>query len=124
MNPRETIMVIVAVMMTVLSSCETVTTERYGIDLPVSPGATGASTIEVDFTVSAISLTGSISATEGSIMAEVMSPSGAVVFSVTAGSPGEIIIDRSFPVEEGVWRLHYLSLNGKGHLSMHLELTR
>ena len=117
-------MIIVAVAITVMSSCETVASEKYGVDLPVGPGATGASTIEVDFTVSAISLTGRISVTEGSIMAEVMSPSGAVVFSVTAEAPGEIIIDRSIPVEEGEWRLHYLSLNGTGHLSMHLELTR
>lgn len=124
MNFREIILIMVAVAMTLLSACEPLATDRYGFDLPVGPGSEGNSTATVGFTVSSIRLTGSISASEGALFAEVMSPSGAVVFTVTVEAPGDVQIDRSLPVENGEWRLRYFSLDGKGYIRLHLNLVR
>ncbi|MCU0459444.1 MAG: hypothetical protein MUE37_10200 [Bacteroidales bacterium] len=124
MNLKETKLVFLAVLLTFLSSCETIPADRYGIDLPVGPGATGSTVAAVDFSVSSLRLTGSIDVTEGTILAEVMSPSGAVLFSVTVNAPGEMHLDRSFPAGEGEWRLRYMSLNGTGYIHLHLYLVR
>lgn len=124
MNVKMTIILGVAVAIALISSCETGSLNRSGFDLPVSEGATGESTTEVEFTVDALSLTGIVSAASGSVMAELLSPSGAVVFSVTVVAPGEMKVERSFPVEGGVWRLRYLSLNGTGYIRMHLNVIR
>jgi hypothetical protein len=69
-------------------------------------------------------LTGSIRASEGVLSAEVMSPSGAVVFTAIVEAPGEVLIDRYLPVEEGEWKMRYLSLNGTGYIRMQLNLIR
>ena len=81
MNIRETILIMTSVAMTALSACELIASDRFGFDLPVGPRSGGINNVEVDFTVSAIRLTGNIIASEGALVAEIMSPSGAVVFS-------------------------------------------
>lgn len=124
MNIRETILLIWAVTMTVLSSCEPIPADRYGFDLPVGPGSGGSNTVSIGFFVSSIRLTGVISATDGTLFAEVISPSGAVAFTATVEAPGEVQIDRSFAVEEGVWRMRYRSHDGTGYIRMHLNLVR
>lgn len=124
MNIRETILLIWAVIMTVLSSCEPIPADRYSFDLPVGPGSEGSNTVSIGFFVSAIRLTGVISATEGTLFAEVISPSGFVAFTATVEAPGELQIDRSFVWEEGVWRMRYRSPGGTGYIRMHLSLVR
>ncbi len=124
MNLRETILIVIAVAMTVLYACEPVAADRFGFDLPVGPGSAGNNTVTVDFTVSTIHLTGRISASEGTLFAEVMSPSGAVVFTTNVEAPGEVRIDRYIPVEDGDWKMRYLSLNGTGYIRMQLNLIR
>ena len=124
MNVKETILVLLAVVITFLNSCETIPADRYGIDLPVGPGASGSTSVEVDFSVSSLRLTGSIRVTEGTIVADVMSPSGAAVLSLTVEAPGEMHIDRYFPAEEGEWRMRYISLDGTGYIHLHLNLVR
>lgn len=124
MNVKESVLVILAVVITFLSSCESIVPGRYGFDIPVGPGSTGSSTVEVDFTVGVLRLAGSIIVTDGTVDAELMSPSGAAVFSVTIDAPGELCIDRSFPAEEGVWRLRYVSRDGKGYIRMYLDFVR
>ncbi|MEZ5019947.1 MAG: hypothetical protein R2756_07460 [Bacteroidales bacterium] len=124
MDVKETILVLLAVVITFLNSCETIPADRYGIDLPVGPGASGSTSVEVDFSVRSLRLTGSISVTEGTIETEVMSPSGAAVLTVTVDAPGEVNIDRYFTPEEGVWRLRYMSLDGTGYINLHLNLVR
>jgi hypothetical protein len=124
MNIRETILIMVAVAMTALSACESPTPDRYGFDLPVGPRSGGINTIAVDFTVNAIRITGSIIVSDGALIAEVMSPSGAVVFTTSVEAPGEVKIDKFLPVEEGEWRMRYFSLNGTGFIHLHLSLIR
>jgi len=124
MNIRETILIMTSVAMTALSACEPIASDRFGFDLPVGPRSGGINNVEVNFTVSAIRLTGNIIASEGALVAEIMSPSGAVVFSASVEAPGEVHIDKSLPVEEGEWRMRYFSLNGKVVIRMHLNLVR
>lgn len=97
--------------------------DRLGI-LPVGPRSGGINTIAVDFTVNAIRITGSIIVSDGALIAEVMSPSGAVVFTTSVEAPGEVKIDKFLPVEEGEWRMRYFSLNGTGFIHLHLSLIR
>lgn len=106
------------------NACRTIASDRFGFDLPVGPRSVASTTWRVNFTVSAIRLTGNIIASEGALVAEIMSPSGAVVFSASVEAPGEVHIDKSLPVEEGEWRMRYFSLNGKGVIRMHLNLVR
>lgn len=124
MKFRETILIVVAVAVTILCACEPVATDRYGFDLPVGPGSAGNNTVTVDFNVSVMHLTGSIRASEGVLSAEVMSPPGAVVFTAIVEAPGEVLINRYLPVEEGEWKMRYLSLNGTGYIRMQLNLIK
>lgn len=124
MNVKETFLVIIAVCITFLNSCESISTDRYGFDLPVGPRSGGINTVEVDFTVSVIRLTGNIIASDGALYAEIISPSGAVVFSAVVEAPDEVQIDKYIQVEEGEWRMRYFSLNGTGYMRLHLELIR
>lgn len=120
----KTVLILLTASLAMFSSCENIPSERSGFELQFDAGSAGESSTTVEFSVTCVSLTGYISVSSGSIMAEVMSPSGAAVFTVTVDAPGEMIIDRSFPVEEGEWRLRYRSLNGKGHIRLHLNLIR
>jgi hypothetical protein len=124
MNVKETILVIFAAVITFLNSCESIPTDRYGFDLPVEPRSGGINTVEVDFTVSVIRLTGNIVASDGALYAEVLSPSGAVVFSTVVEAPDEVKIDKYLQVEEGEWRMRYFSLNGTGYMLLHLHIVR
>ena len=124
MKQRDNILIILTVIMTVMSSCERTTSDRYGFDLPVGPRSGGINTVEVDFTVSVIRLTGNIIAWDGALYAEIISPSGAVVFSAVVEAPDEVQIDKYIQVEEGEWRMRYFSLNGTGYMRLHLELIR
>ena len=124
MKQRDNILIILTVIMTVMSSCERTTSDRYGFDLPVGPRSGGINTVEVDFTVSAIRLTGNIIASDGALYAEVISPSGAVVFSTSVEAPDEMQIDRYLRFEEGEWRMRYFSLNGTGYMRLHLHIVR
>lgn len=124
MSTRETVLIIFTVALALLNSCEKIPSERSGFELPFDAGSAGECSTTVEFSVTSIRLTGYISISAGSIMAEVMSPSGAAVFTVTVDAPGEMLIDRSFPVEQGEWRLRYRSLNGNGHIRLHLNLIR
>ena len=64
MNIRETILIMTSVAMTALSACEPIASDRFGFDLPVGPRSGGINNVEVDFTVSAIRLTGNIIASK------------------------------------------------------------
>lgn len=121
---RITILTLAAAAMTLLNNCESRATGRYGFDLPVEPGSGGNNTVMVDFTVNAIRLTGMIVVSKGTLSAEVMSPSGAVVFNAIVEAPGEFKIDRYFPAENGGWKMRYYSTSGTGYLRMQLNLIR
>lgn len=124
MNIMKTVLILLTASLAMFISCENIPSERSGFELPFDAGSAGECMTTVEFSVTSVRLTGYISISAGSITAEVMSPSGAAVFTVTVDSPGEMLIDRSFQVEEGEWWLRYRSLNGKGHLRMHLNLIR
>ncbi len=122
MDLRKTLSILLAVVMTVMNSCEHTAYERYGFDLPVSAGTKGENNIRIDIAVVALHLTGSICASEGSITAEVISPAGTVVSSLTANAPDAVRIKRIIPAEPGVWQLRYRSLTGTGYVRMHVTL--
>lgn len=124
MNFREIVLIMSAVAITILNTCEPMAAGQYGFDLPVGPGSEGKNTVTVDFTVSAIHLTGIMRVSKGTLSAELMSPSGAVVFSAAVEAPGEFKIDRYYPAGCGAWKMRYYSTSGTGYLRMQLNLIR
>jgi hypothetical protein len=57
-------------------------------------------------------------------LADVVSPSGVVIFSATVKAPSELSIKRSFPTDQGEWRLRYHNPDGTGYIHLHLNVIR
>ncbi len=124
MTLRETIMITATLLMTLLFSCEPIESEQYGFNIQARPGSSGFNSVKVDLNIRTIHLTGIVTATDGKLSVEVMSPAEKVLFSAVIEAPGELLIDRSLPAEAGEWRIRYLSSNGTGYIRLQMHLIR
>ncbi len=116
--------IVTVLMVMLLMACEPGSVERSGFDLPVNDDASGMNRINVGFNAEALQLSGTITAGSGSILAEVVSPSGVVVLSARAVAPADLTIDTPVEVEPGEWIMRYYSFKGTGYIRLHLNVIR
>ena len=104
-----------------LSSCEKEGLSRIGFDTSISSGSNGTTTMKVSEDSGRLTLTGTVTLTEGQLLLELLDPDGINAYSNSFQGPVEASIDEFYNAKKGTWTLNYNSINASGNIKVHLN---
>ena len=66
-------------------------------------------------------LNGTINVETGGVEVKLINPHGELAYFCTMENPGMVQIDEIYRGIPGIWRLQYNSIDGKGHIDLHVN---
>lgn len=111
---------VVFVLFIVFASCQKEPIIRFGFETEFGKDSKGLSMMNVVSSAKSITLTGEILLEEGAVLMQLINPEGEEVFTRERFMPGNLRINEFFPATEGIWKLKYQSIEGKGSIRVHV----
>jgi hypothetical protein len=114
---------LVIAVMVVFSSCEKVQLTRIGFNTNFDHHSRGLTMADIGWQAESLYLMGTLIVDQGDVKVELINPDGYIVYTQYFHAPGKYDVNETFKAEHGYWKLRYSSLEGKGQIILHLEIS-
>jgi len=105
----------------ILSACDMGREVSAGFDSAFEPGAYGVTTLSIDQAGESVFLEGSVQLDSGSVVVQLLYPSGAIAWNSTLIGSGESLVNEEFSSNAGDYVLMYESSDGSGYINLSLH---
>jgi hypothetical protein len=107
--------------MLIFTGCEKEGISRIGFDTSINGSSNGTTNMKVREDSGRLTLSGTVTLTEGQLLLELLDPDGINAWSNSYQGPVEADVDEFFNAKKGTWTLNYTSVNASGHIDVHLN---